>query len=113
MNTDYFDASVLCCACGGGSIPGSNTSDDSTSTDDTSTSDNYDSTSTDGTTIETGHWLWYYSNRADGSYELDYSTNTGTLYLSDGSMTAQLTIDSSDSSIGTWSSESDGSSGTW
>jgi hypothetical protein len=54
MNTDYFDASVLCCACGGGSVPGSNTSDDSTSTDDTSTSDNYDSTSTDGTTIETG-----------------------------------------------------------
>ena len=88
MNTDYFDASVLCCACGGGSIPGSNTSDDSTSTDDTSTSDDYDSTSTDGTTIETGHWLWLESTRADGSYELDYSTNTGTLYLSDGSMTA-------------------------
>jgi hypothetical protein len=26
LNTEYFDASVLCCACGGGSIPGSNTS---------------------------------------------------------------------------------------
>ena len=62
MNTDYFDASILCCACGGGSIPGSNTSDDST-------------------TIETGTWLWLEATLPDGSYELDTSSNSGTLWL--------------------------------
>ena len=85
MNTDYFDASVLCCACGGGSIPGSNTSDDSSSTDGT-TSD--DSTSTDGTTIETGTWYWLEATLSDGNYELDTSSNSGTLWLSNGDMTA-------------------------
>ena len=35
------------------------------------------------------------------------------LYLSDGSMTASLTVDSNDSSSGFWTSDNDSSSGTW